>query len=106
MTIRIEWRSRSEGDDVLIAVDEVSNEVLRAWDAEPDLLTDFLNDMTELTSQSQSLNDQPAPQNWGDQLCLDLLRGMFSASTPSSDWEGVSFWFRSRGAAHPWQRRR
>ena len=103
---RIEWRSRSEGDDVLIAVDEDSNEVLRAWAADPALLTDFLNDMTELASQSSGSDDQPTQQNWGDLVVSRSAEGDVLDIDPQLYWEGVAYWFRSRGAdPHPWHRR-
>ena len=46
MTARIEWRTKSAGDDALLVVGdygEVSDTVLKTWDADATRLADFLN---------------------------------------------------------------
>ena len=43
--MRIEWRNRDNEHDILLAVDEESNRVMEAWEADEPLLTDFLNEM-------------------------------------------------------------
>ena len=103
--MRLEWRSRSDGDDVVIAVDDRNNEVLRVWVADPEILTDFLNDMEAISSLDDVKGTEPAPQNWGDLVLARSDEGDVLDIDPQLYWEGVSFWFRTRGAdPHTWRK--
>jgi hypothetical protein len=105
MGLRIEWRSRKEGDDVIIAVDDSSNEVLRAWEADPELLTDFLNDMSELSDAATGKERLPN-DNWGNLVIARSSEGDVLEVDPQLYWEGIAYWFRSRGNdPHLWQGR-
>lgn len=109
MGLRIEWRSRAEGDDALLAVEEPSNTVLEAWKADAALLTDFLNDMTGLSAVSRDGVDisQRDPDTWGALVIARSESGDVLNVDPQLYWEGIAYWFRSRGAdPHPWHGRK
>ena len=38
MAFRIEWRRRSEGDETILVIEEGSNDVVKTWQADTDLL--------------------------------------------------------------------
>lgn len=110
--MRIEWRNKAEGDDAVLAVEEGSNVVLEAWKADVPLLTDFLNDMnmTEVdvtisgNGHKSIETDQREPSEWGDLVLARSESGDILSIDPQLYWEGVSYWFRSRGAdPHPWR---
>ena len=106
MGLRIEWRSRTEGDDVIIAVDDTSNVVLRAWEANPTLIADFLNEMTDL-SDADTGKESTATEYWGNLVLSRSSEGDVLDVDPQLYWEGIAFWFRSRGGdPHPWRGRR
>ena len=71
MAARIEWRTKGKGDDALLFVGEFGeddNTVLRTWDADAALLTDFLNDMAGLDTKVAGLEvdaGQRDPEQWG-----------------------------------------
>lgn len=103
MGLRIEWRSRREGDDIIIAVDDTSNEVLRAWEASPELLSDFLNDM-ETLSDADAGKATADSDNWGNLVLARSSEGDVLKVDPQLYWEGVAYWFRSRGSdPHTWR---
>ena len=110
MGLRIEWRSRAEGDDALLAVEEDSNTVLEAWDADPASLTDFLNDMAALDAHKDRERADVSERNpdlWGALVIARSESGDVLSIDPQLYWEGVAYWFRSRGAdPHPWRGRR
>ena len=69
MGLRIEWRSKAEGDDALLAVEVESDDVIEAWEADAASLTNFLNDMDGLDAQGgrDSIDaGQRDPENWGE----------------------------------------
>ena len=109
MALRIEWRSRAEGDDTILAVEDGSNAVLKAWLADTDLLTDFLNDMVGLDlvgTEPKSTNgvdySQRSPQEWGDLVISRSDTGDVLSIDPTLYWGGIAYWFRSRGRdPHP-----
>jgi hypothetical protein len=114
MTSRIEWRTRGKGDDALLFVGdygEAPNTVIKTWAANPGLLTDFLNDMAELDTGNMRLQtdvDRRDPQQWGK---LVLSRAQHGGDVldidPETYWDGIYYWFRSRGLdPHPWRGRR
>jgi len=104
MALRIEWRSRAEGDDTILAVEDGSSAVVRAWLADTDLLTDFLNDMVGLDMKSTNGVDysQRSPQEWGDLVMARSDTGDVLSVDPQLYWDGIAYWFRSRGRdPHP-----
>lgn len=113
MTTRIEWRTRGKGDDALLLVGdygEASNTVMKTWPADAGLLNDFLNDMQGLETTTAHLEtdvDQRDPGQWGQ---LVLSRAQRSGDVldidPEIYWDGIYYWFRSRGRdPHPWRGR-
>ena len=110
MTARIEWRTRGRGDDALIYIGEFgedSNTVLRTWDADADVLTDFLNDMSTLDTAVVGLEvdaDQRDPEQWGKLILTRLPTGEVVHVDPEPYWDGIYYWFRSRGVdPHKWR---
>ena len=111
MALRIEWRSRAEGDETILAIDDGSNAVVKAWWADTELLTDFLNDMVGLDAFStagdgQSANgadySQRSPQEWGELVMARSDAGEVLNIDPGLYWERIAYWFRSRGLdPHP-----
>ena len=108
MEVRIEWRSKSEGDDALVAVEEESDKVLETWDVNPELLADFLNDMEAIHPHARNGGDmsQRFPEEWGEFVIARSESGDVLGIDPQLYWEGIAYWFRSRGDdPHPWRRR-
>jgi len=107
MALRIEWRTRAEGDDTIIAVEESSNEVVKTWPAETDVLTDFLNDMVDLHSSATMKSEGKStngvdpthrpPQDWGELVMARSEEGDVLRVEPGLYWERIAYWFRSRG---------
>jgi hypothetical protein len=108
--LRIEWRSRAEGDDTILAIEDGSNAVMKAWTADADLLTDFLNDMTGLDPSGPNPktgngvdHTQHAPQEWGELVMARSEAGDVINVNPQLYWEGIAHWFRSQGRdPHPY----
>lgn len=112
MAARIEWRSRGSGSDALLYVGEFgedSNTVLRTWNADAVLLTDFLNDMASLDTSVSGLEvdaDQRDPEQWGKLVLARAPGGEILTIDPEPYWDGIYYWFRSHGAdPHPWRGR-
>ena len=110
MAARIEWRTKGGGDDALLFVGEFgedSNTVLRTWSADPDVLADFLNDMEALDTQVARLEvdaDQRDPEQWGKLVLVRLPTGEVTHVDPEPYWDGIYYWFRSRGVdPHKWR---
>jgi hypothetical protein len=113
MTARIEWRTKGKGDDALLFVrdlGEAGSTVVKRWSAEPERLTDFLNDMEELdpTAVGPEVDvDHRDPQQWG-KLVLSRAQpgGDVLAIDPEIYWDEIYYWFRSRGLdPNPWRGR-
>lgn len=110
---RVEWRTKGKGDDVLLLVGdygEAPNTVMKTWSADAELLTDFLNDMSEWRSASTRLEtriDERDPQQWGRLILSRAQRGGDVLDIdPEPYWDGIYYWFRSRGLdPHPWRGR-
>ena len=110
MVARIEWRTKGKGDDALLYVGEFgedSNTVLRTWDADSDRLTDFLNDMETLDTVVVRLEvdaDQRDPEQWGKLVLSRGRGGEVLHVDPEPYWDGIYYWFRSRGIdPHRWR---
>ena len=113
MTARIEWRTKSKGNDALLFVrdyGEASNTVMKTWTASQGLLTDFLNDMPGMDAPVVQLEtdvDKRNPEQWG-QLVISRAQqgGDVLEIDPEVYWDGIYYWFRSHGTdPHPWHRR-
>ena len=113
MTARIEWRTRGKGDDALLLVGEYGeapDTVMKTWPADASLLTDFLNDMSAWRSAGAQLEtrvDERDPQQWGRLILSRAQRGGDVLEIePDIYWDGIYYWFRSRGLdPHPWRGR-
>jgi len=108
MGLRIEWRSKTEGDDALLTFEEESNTVLQAKPADPALLTDFLNDMETLDTKGLygTKFSEENPERWGELVIARSEDGDVLSVDPQLYWEGVAYWFRARGNdPHPWHGR-
>jgi hypothetical protein len=112
MTARFEWRTRAAGADVVLLVSEygeAGDTVMISWPADGALLADFLNDMQRLDSTPVRLGtavDQRDPEQWG-KLVLSRASpgGDVLNIDPEAYWDGIYYWFRSRGLdPHPWHR--
>ncbi len=110
MAARIEWRTKGKGADALLFVGEFGeddNTVLRTWDADVALLTDFLNDMAGLDTKVAGLEvdaDQRDPEQWGRLVLSRAPSGEVLDVNPEPYWDGIYYWFRSRGAdPHKWR---
>lgn len=113
MALRIEWRSRAEGDDTILAVEEGSNAVVRTWLADTDLLANFLNDMVGMDAPAPTAgpkgkatngvdHTQRAPQEWGSIVMARSDDGDVLSVDPALYWDRIAYWFRSRGRdPHP-----
>jgi hypothetical protein len=114
MTARIEWRTKGKGDDALLLVTEYGeapDTVMKTWPADSRLLADFLNSMAELDAAAPRLEtdvDKRDPEDWGKLILSRAQRdGDVLEIDPEIYWDGIYYWFRSRGLdPHPWKRRR
>ena len=99
MTLRYEWRSRSEGDDTILAVEDGSDAVVKTWTADLDVLTDFLNDMVSMTTKSGNGVDYShrAAQEWGALVISRSDTGDVLTIDPRLYWGLIAHWFRSQG---------
>ncbi len=106
MGTRIEWRRRAEGDEFIVKVQEDDGRVVSAWEANPALLKDFLNDMTGFEDGSGALTvKEQDPTGWGRLVLARSEDGDPLRIDPELYWEGIGYWFRSRGDdPHPYQR--
>ena len=110
MTARIEWRTKGKGKDALLYVGEFgedANTVLKAWEATPDVLEDFLNEMAKLDTNVTELEtdvDERNPDDWG-KLVMTRARdgGDVLDIDPELYWDAVYYWFRAHGRdPHLW----
>ena len=109
MGLRIEWRSKAEGEDALLAVEDESDFVVEAWDASPSRLVDFLNDMEDFNAHGRDRADsrEQYPEEWGALVLARSEDGDILGIDPQLYWEGVAYWFRARGDdPHPWRGRK
>jgi hypothetical protein len=105
MSLRIEWRSRAEGDDAIITVDDGTDRVLKSWPANLDVLVEFLNDMRGFT-EDEGHDDLGDASGWGDLVIARSEAGDVLTVNPQLYWEGVAYWFRAHGTdPHLWRRR-
>jgi hypothetical protein len=108
MTARIEWRSKSTGDDALLFVGdygEVSDTVLKVWDANATTIADFLNDMETLDTVFTGLEstiDQRELQQWGQLVLGRTPEGDILYINPELYWDAIYYYFRAHGTdPHP-----
>jgi hypothetical protein len=112
MAERLEWRTKSPGNDFLLQVGlfgDDANAVTKAWVADETVLVDFLNDMEELDSLTagHEVSAEPRdPQQWG-KLILTRAKdgGDVLAIDPEPYWDAIYYWFRKHGRdPHPMRR--
>jgi hypothetical protein len=94
--LRIEWRTRGNGQDALLLIGdygEAANTVMKTWPVDAPLLTDFLNDMARLESATVPLEttvDERDPQHSGK---LALTRAQHGSNIleidPEVYWDGI-----------------
>jgi hypothetical protein len=109
MGLLLEWRSKADGQDTILAVDDDTYVVRKAWKAEPALLTDLLNEMAEFKAPGNNHESvpEPSPQEWGELVIARSESGEVLSIDPQLYWEGISYWFRARGTdPHSWRGRR
>ena len=100
----------SERDSVQAETDRrrAENMVRQGLGADPEVLRDFLNNMADL-DRWRSLhpvdNDKRNPGAWGELVMARAPTGEVITMDPELFWEGIYFWFRSRGVdPHPMRR--
>ena len=107
--MRIEWRAPGRDDDVLIAVDDADT-VLEAWQADANLLRDFLNAMPglEIHRGKNTLDThQGPPESFGRMVIARSPDGGIVAIDPELYWDRVTHWFREQGDDHhAWRKSR
>jgi hypothetical protein len=110
MEFRIEWRRRMEGDDTLLTIENETNAVVKAWPADTDLLTNFLNDMTGLSQRPVEKSGNGVdhidrqPQEFGDLVMSRSEDGDVLWLDPELYWDGIAHYFRSKGRdPHPYR---
>ncbi|HVB07110.1 MAG TPA: hypothetical protein VNF07_12765 [Acidimicrobiales bacterium] len=108
MPVRIEWRHGAEGEGALLAVEESTETVVKAWPANPELLTDFLNEMVEIKAleREDSARSESIPGSWGELVIARSEDGEVLDVDPQLYWEGIAELFRSHGTdPHLWRSR-
>jgi hypothetical protein len=109
MGLLLEWRSKAEGEDTILAVEDDTYTVRKVWKAEPAILTDFLNDMVGFKAPAKNHESvhEPTPEEWGELVIARSESGDVLTIDPQLYWEGISYWFRARGNdPHQWRGRR
>lgn len=99
MTLRGEWRSNS-GSDVVLIVENETEAVREIIAATPGVLSKLLTlpgDFTDWQGRSGSNGEAHAPADWGKLVIARANTGEIITMDPELFWEGVYFWFRSRG---------
>ena len=99
MALSAEWRADGEVETVLI-VDDEDNTVRRALAAGPRVLSNFLTDMGDLSTWQDGQpvdGDKNSPAAWGDLIISRASTGEVITMDPERFWDGIYFWFRSRG---------
>lgn len=107
MSRSIEWRCAPDGAYALVAVEDAGT-VVQAWPAEPELVADFLNDMTAVRDGNGSgvTVADPDPDGWGELVIARSADGDVLFIDPELYWNGIADLFRSRGDdPHPWRGR-
>lgn len=96
-----QWRS-SEGNDVVIVVDD-DGAVASVIPASPRVLSRFLSSANGFDTGGPGLaGEQPPkgqvdPESWGRLVIARGDYGQVLAIDPELYWDGIYFWFRSRG---------
>ena len=100
MALRVEWRTRGETDDVILVVDDDHDTVRQASEADPAMLRDFLNDMADMETWQKGPPVKDAkrnPEAWGELVMARAPTGQVITMDPERFWDGIYYWFRSRG---------
>jgi hypothetical protein len=99
VTLRGEWRSNS-GSDVVLIVEDETEHVREVIPATPGVLSKLLTlpgDFAYWQGRSASTIDESSPARWGKLVIARANTGEIITMDPEAFWEGVYFWFRSRG---------
>ena len=99
MALSAEWRNDGEIETVLI-VDDEDNTVRQALVAGPAVLSDLLTNMGDLRrwrGDHPINDDMRSPEAWGDLVIARADTGEVITMEPDRFWDGIYYWFRSRG---------
>ena len=99
MALSAEWRADGKVETVLI-VDDEDNTVRQALPASPAVLSNFLTNMGDLSTwrDGPSIDhDKRSPAAWGELVIARADTGEVITMDPERFWDGIYFWFRSRG---------
>ena len=99
MTMHVEWRTKGEINDTIILVDADQHKVNNALEANPKLLTTYLNEMDLSNWQSGDAvqGNLTEPESWGELVMSRGAGGEIVDMDPELFWDGIYQWFRSRG---------
>ena len=107
MSLRYEWRSRSDDDHNLLVVEEDSGRVLSSWRGERSMLRDFLNEMIEVRALTTAGFDANVadPSDFGILVISRSAEGDVLWVDPELYWSAISTVFRAHGEdPHVWRR--
>lgn len=96
----MEWRTKGESNDAILFLEDDRGVVDRALEADPTVLQVFLNDLVGLDTSG---NEQPVddtnrdPAAWGHLIMARANTLEVIEMDPEAFWDGILFWFRSRG---------
>ncbi len=98
MPLTVEWRTNGVADYILV-VDRESQTVQEALAPDREVLTDFLNAMSDLEYwRGKPLDaDKRNPAVWGELVLARADSGEVLDMNPELFWEQIYTWFRSRG---------
>ena len=99
MALSAEWRNDGETETILI-VDDEDNTVCQALAADPAVLSNLLTNMGDLSTWQggQTIEgDKRSPEAWGDLVISRANTGEVITMEPERFWDGIYYWFRSRG---------
>ena len=99
MALSAEWRNDG-GIETILIVDDEDNTVRQALAADPAALSILLTDMGDLSAWKggQAIDDDKRrPEAWGDLVIARANTGEVITMEPERYWDGIYYWFRSRG---------
>ena len=101
MSLRMEWRTPGEhGGDTILFLEDDRGIVARAVEADPTVLEVFLNDLVglETSGKEQPVDDAKRdPEAWGHLVMARADTLEVIEMDPEAFWDGILYWFRSRG---------
>ncbi len=98
MPLPAEWRPAGL-PDYLLVVAQASHTVREALAPDQEVLTDFLNAMSDLEywRGKPLAAGQRSPEAWGELVLARAASGEVLDMNPTLFWEEIYTWFRSRG---------